>query len=70
MSDFSSLQPSAVRQDNVPVVVTSFVYPPIPVRSFDWCAYFDGEEERGEYGWGEDEEAARADLLTNWGPEE
>ncbi len=22
-------------------IVTSHVYPPIPVRDFDWCAYFD-----------------------------
>lgn len=51
-------------------IVTSFVYPPIPVRCYDWCAYFDGEEERGQYGWGEDEEAAKADLIANWGPDE
>ena len=45
-----------------PRVVTSFVYPPIPVRKFDWCAYRDGAEESGNYGWGHTEAEAIADL--------
>lgn len=32
-------------------IVTRFVYPPIPDRSNDWCAFPDGEEEAGGYGW-------------------
>ena len=24
-------------------IVTRYVYPPIPVRSFDWAAYLDGQ---------------------------
>jgi hypothetical protein len=47
-------------------IVTVFVYPPILIRSMDWCAYYDGEEERGEYGEGETKEAAIADLLANY----
>ena len=39
-------------------------YPPIPDRRFDWCAYFDGEEETGRYGWGETAEAALRALFA------
>ena len=44
-------------------IVTSFVYPPIPVRNFDWCAYRDGTEETGRYGYGATEADAIAELL-------
>lgn len=43
-------------------VKTSCVFPPIPVREFDWCAYHDGDEETGRYGWGYTEKEAVADL--------
>ncbi len=43
-------------------IVTSHVYPPIPDRRWDWCAYHDGEEESGHYGWGRTEADALADL--------
>lgn len=33
-------------------VVVEFVYPPVPVRSWDWMAYVDGREESGPYGHG------------------
>lgn len=46
-------------------IITSFVHPPIPVRQFDWQAYFDGEEELGQYGNGRTEREAIEDLLTN-----
>lgn len=46
-----------------PVIVTSFVHPPIPLRSYDWCAYRDGEEEKGSAGWGRTEAEAIGDLL-------
>jgi hypothetical protein len=37
--------------------------PPIPLRSFDWCAYRDGDEENpNRYGWGETKEKAIAEL--------
>ena len=45
-----------------PKIVTSFVYPPIPWRQFDWCAWIDGDEESGPYGYGPTEDAAIADL--------
>lgn len=46
-------------------LVTSCQYPPIPDRRFDWCAYFDGEEENGNYGWGSTEADAVADFLES-----
>ena len=48
-----------------PRIITHHEYPPIPIRSFDWCAYRDGREEEGNYGWGPTKEAAIADLLAN-----
>lgn len=44
-------------------IVTSFVCPPIPYRGNDWCAYRDGQEEAGGYGYGETEAEAIQDLL-------
>lgn len=46
-------------------VKTDFWAKPIPLRQFDWCAYFDGEEEDGDYGYGRTEQDAVMDLLTN-----
>lgn len=52
-------------------IMTNNVYPPIPVRSFDWCAWWDDEgEEAGRYGWGATEEAAVKDLKQRYGGEE
>lgn len=48
---------------NNKLIRVSHVYPPIPTRNFDWCAYFDGEEEHGCYGWGPTQQAAIADLM-------
>ena len=50
-------------------IVTKHVFPPIPIRSFDWCAYYEGEEESGDYGWGATEAAAIADFEV-WFQEE
>jgi hypothetical protein len=44
------------------VIKTSFVYPPIPLRDYDWCATFEGHEPGGLIGYGRTEEAAIADL--------
>lgn len=44
-------------------IVTDYVCPPIPMRDCDWCAFYDGEEERGNYGWGRTEQLAIEDLL-------
>lgn len=46
-------------------IVTSHIYPPIPVRDWDWCAHYDGEEEAGNYGWGATEAEAIQDFLDN-----
>jgi len=44
-------------------IVTEHMYPPIPMRNFDWCAYIeDSDEETRICGWGETEEAAIKDL--------
>lgn len=43
-------------------IVTRNAFPPIPIRDFDWCAYFDGEEESNQYGYGRTEAEAVADL--------
>jgi hypothetical protein len=51
-------------------IVTSHIYPPIPIRDYDWCAYFDGEEETGNYGYGRTESEAKQNLLDNYGEEE
>jgi hypothetical protein len=48
---------------SAPRIVTDHVYPPIPLRSFDWCAWVDGEDEETRVqGWGATEAAAIADL--------
>jgi len=45
-------------------IITSHVYPPIPDRHWDWCAYREGNEENTHaYGWGNTEDEAVADML-------
>lgn len=43
-------------------IITKYFCAPMPDRSCDWCAYFDGREEC-EVGHGATEEAAKNDLL-------
>jgi hypothetical protein len=44
-------------------IVTNNVFPPIPDRQFDWCAYHERHEEcPGRYGWGATEAEALTDL--------
>ena len=43
-------------------IKTVQVCPPIPCRSFDWCAYDSEGGEEGPYGWGQSEEEAKNDL--------
>ena len=43
---------------------TSHVYPPIPDRRWDWCAWYDDVGEEGPTGWGPSEAAAIDDLIT------
>lgn len=47
-------------------IVTDYINPPIPVRGCDWCAFYDGTEETGEYGYGATEREAVADLVANY----
>lgn len=44
-------------------VVTSYICPPIPTNRFDWCAYPEGCEEDGNYGWGATEQEAIENLM-------
>lgn len=43
-------------------IVTRNVCPPIPARNWDWCAFYEGEEEAGDYGWGRTEAEAIQDF--------
>lgn len=45
-------------------ILTSFVYPPIPVRNFDWQAIVEGYEPGDALGYGFTEDEAIADLLS------
>lgn len=44
-------------------IVVSAIFPPVPSTRFDWCAYIDGREERGPYGYGPTRDAAVAELF-------
>jgi hypothetical protein len=44
-------------------IVTENIFPPIPSRAFDWCAYYDGIEDAA--GYGPTEQAAIDDLVLN-----
>lgn len=50
-------------------IITTFVYPPIPVRCCDWQAHFDGDEPNDDgqmlVGRGATEQEAIDDLLSN-----
>lgn len=46
-------------------IVTSHQRPPIPTSKWDWCAFFDGFEEEGCYGFGSTELEAVNDLLAS-----
>jgi hypothetical protein len=45
-------------------IVTEFVYPPVPVRKWDWRATRDGWDLGDEIGEGATEAEAIADLLA------
>lgn len=52
-------------------LVTQHVYPPIPDRRWDWCAWdedtYDGAEDSNcVVGWGATEEEARKDFMELW----
>ena len=43
-------------------IKTAYLYPPIPVRNFDWQAYIEDQEEDGPVGYGHTKEEAINDL--------
>jgi hypothetical protein len=49
------------------LIRTEFVYPPIPMRQFDWRAVFDGYEPGDVMGYGKTREEAIADLIVEAG---
>lgn len=52
---------------DTPKVITTYVFPPIPSRRFDWSAHYEGEEdEKMDRGWGRTQMAAVMDLKDNY----
>lgn len=49
-------------------IITRNIYPPIPTRQCDWCAFYEGEEELGHYGYGATEQEAIDDLIGHVQP--
>jgi hypothetical protein len=45
-------------------IVTHYIYPPIPIRRFDWQAMYDGDEPPCICGHGATEQEAIDDLLS------
>lgn len=44
-------------------LILANICPPIPIRTYDWAAYFDGSEEDGPCGHGKTQMDALYDLL-------
>jgi hypothetical protein len=44
-------------------IITEFVYPPIPIRRYDWNAVREGYDEGDPVGWGATEQEAINELL-------
>ena len=55
--------------DKIKNVVVSHIYPPIPVRNFDYCATYDGDEPDDDgnidQGFGATRHEAIVDLIEN-----
>lgn len=49
-----------------PKIITENIYPPIPIRQFDWQATFDGYEPGDYVGYGRTEQDAIDDLKQQW----
>lgn len=47
-------------------IVTEHIFPPIPIRTHDWGAYYDDMGEDSPVGYGETEAEAIKDLQENW----
>ncbi len=44
-------------------LTTTYIYPPVPFRSHDWCAYDADDEGEGPTGYGETEVEALKDFI-------
>ena len=44
-------------------IITAFVYPPIPIRRYDWNAVREDYDEGDPVGWGATEQEAINELL-------
>jgi len=44
-----------------------YIFPPIPIRRFDWCAYLEDHQEGDPMGWGKTRYEAVIDLMENMG---
>lgn len=64
-----SPSPQARQSDRFKIVVY-YENPPIPDRSHDWQAYYEGQEEMGQYGEGSTPYMAILDLINNINPTE
>ena len=60
-AEIAALTTPNKRRFPVAKIIVQPVFPPIPTNAFDWCAYYDGEEESGNYGWG----ATEADAVCS-----
>lgn len=50
-----------MRVVSLPRIITTFVYPPIPIRTMDWAAHYDDPE--GPVGRGATEQEAIRNLM-------
>jgi hypothetical protein len=48
-------------------IVIDHVYPPIPIRTCDYVAYIDGDEESRRTGWGETASEALQNFIELYG---
>lgn len=51
--------------NTVKKIMVDYVHPPIPIRDFDYIAWFDGEEEEGIRGEGKTAHDAIISLINN-----
>lgn len=55
---------------SAPKIVTHCIYPPIPMRQFDWVAFYEDDEPNGNgwmaSGYGPTSKEAIADLVTEY----
>lgn len=65
LEEIAREHPGMIGSMDTPSIVTVCICPPIPDRRFDWCAYYDGDEEGGPRGYGATEQEAVNDLIEN-----